>query len=125
MAEEQKTPKNKPLDLDFSDVEGEKKSKSRPADVLSEKPKKKKKKAKKEKKLSGLMLTIRKGKGYVSKDLVECTAEEFLEWAKSVYPQVTVPAEKFESMHARAMAFQQIQQYHLSTMTKEQRETIH
>lgn len=119
------TPSKKPLDLDFSDVEGEKKSKAPPKDVLSERPKKKKKKAKKEKKLSGLMLTFRQGKSYVSKDLVECTAEEFLEWAKSVYPQVTVPAEKFESLHARAKAFQQIQQYHLSTMTKEQRETKH
>jgi len=122
---EEKTPKNKPLDLDFSDLEGEKKSKSRPKDVLSENSKKKKKKAKKEKKLSGLMLTIRKGEGFISKDLVECTSEEFLEWAKSVYPEVSVPAERFDSIRARAKAFAQIQQYHLSTMTKEQREAKH
>lgn len=125
MTERQKSPKKKPLDLDFSDVEGEKKSAAPPKDVLSESPKKKKKKAKKEKKLSGLMLTIRKGKGYLSKDLVECTAEEFLEWAKSVYPEVNAPVERFESINARWKAFKQIQQYHMSVMTQEQREAKH
>lgn len=104
---------DKLLDLDFSDIEG------------SVKKNKKSLPKKENKELSGFILTLKKDNKFVFKDMFECTSEEFLDWAKGVYPEVTVGAEEFESISQRIRAFRQIQQFHLGMMTEEQRTTVH
>ena len=106
---------NKPLDLDFSDIEGK----------VERKELKKVLPKKKDMELSGVILTFKQGNKYNFKDMFECTSDEFLEWTKSVYPEVSVTAKYFESITERIKAFRQIQQFHLSMMTHEQRIAIH
>jgi len=109
----------KPLNLDFDDVAKPDKKKT--------KKKTAKKPEKKENTLSGIILTIPAGdKKFLQKDLVECTAEEFLEWAAFCYPDTKrVTAADFETISARKRAFKQALQYHLGLMTPDERNAKH
>jgi len=106
--------------LDLDDIKG---TKTRvtdgtdPSNILAA-PKKKKPKTHQK---TGINLTIKTLDGkFISRDLAECTAEEFLDWAKGVYPMVTAEPAMFESRVNRMRAFNQIQRYHISCLTEEQ-----
>jgi hypothetical protein len=110
----------KSLDLDFSEIQGEKQSTKGPVAALANKDEQKDEPTR-ESKPSGIVLCIKRGKNFLAKDMLQCTPEEFLEWAKGVYPHVDQPPEMFKSKKARIQAFKQIQQYHMSCMTAEER----
>ncbi len=108
------------LDLDFDGVKGEKKIVKKDDDVLNGEEKKEKK-AKK----AGIQLSVPFNGGWIQKDITECTGEEFLAWAKGVYPRVTADPKRFDNPKKRAEGFKKILRYHQQFLTPEQRETKH
>ena len=109
------------LDLDFDDIVPPKK-----------KTKKKQKVTRKKETKDRIMIAIptEEPHKFLNKDIFECTAEEFVTWAKSVYPDVGAAASKFQMENEtgksnRIAALNQIQNYWTSTMTRTQLETLH
>jgi hypothetical protein len=120
--DKKKQPPLSTLDLDFDGVKGEKKTAAKKdEDVLNGEEKKEKKKAKK----AGIQLSVPNNGGWINKDITECTGEEFLAWAKGVYPRVTADPSRFDDPKKRAEAFKKILRYHKQFLTPEQRETKH
>jgi acyl carrier protein phosphodiesterase len=119
---EKKGPPVSTLDLDFSDLKGEKKEVKKESDVLNEDKKKKKQKTKR----VGLTLSIPIGpEQWESKEIEDCSGDEFLRWAKGVYPRVSAKPERFNNLKKRLEAYQRIAQYHKLYLTREQLETKH
>jgi hypothetical protein len=96
-------------DLDFSEL-GTKKI---------EKKKKTKFEKKMKRKSSGVVLTVStKEPGvYAHVDLALCTPDEFIEWAKGVYPVDLTPyKEKLNNLNMRVNTFNSILHYHTTSL---------
>lgn len=108
----------KALDLDFGDIAGGSKKTLQKTDEVktkgSAKPRPKPKPEKKPPREAkdAYMLSIPEGRGYIFKDVRDCTGEQFLKWAKSVHPSVSRPAEDFDDEAVRIEAFKQIYKFH-------------
>ena len=125
---ENNMPKKDDMDFDFSDIAGSKEAsitkpvKAKPA----EEPKKKEKP-----KHTGILLTIprpsRERKEWLSKDLAECTSEEFLEWIMYVFPfyEEDLTPEMFDTIPSRRRAVKEITQFHtVKLFTNKQEEPL-
>lgn len=99
------------LNFDFDDIVGEKTTiKSVPPPI---------EKKKKPTNLSGITLSVpteEAGK-YLSKDMLACTNEEFITWAKAVYPGMEdIKPEEVTSQKTRLGFFKAIQRFHMASM---------
>ena len=56
---------------------------------------------------------------FFMKDIADCTGQEFLQFAKFCFPKTDATSDMFESVRSRVQAFQHIQTYHTSRMTRE------
>lgn len=113
--------KDKPgMDFDFSDIAGGTTKVEGAAAKLPAEPQKKKAKTKKTEKdkTTGIILTVEAdGHGqYRTLDLGECTGEQFVEWAKLVYPVEDLKPEIYESRSNRIRAFKEIAQFHQNAL---------
>jgi hypothetical protein len=107
------------LDLDFTEIQGKTEKKPSTKDTLGESKKTKKR-------ASGITLSIPTDDGYVAKDMLECTAEEFMAWAHRCYPgRITKDVTKFESLTNRRLALRQIERFHTHGFSQEQLNTQH
>ena len=111
--------KLKNLDFDFSDIKGNKEvvEKTTPPPL----PKKKE-----ETKKSGTVLTFRKQgcDSWISKDLTDCTAEEFVMWAAEVFPQPLEP-KNFTTELKRIQGFNDILSFHNTEFLNPQTKTYY
>ena len=74
---------------------------------------------KKEVKKQGITLTIPVEGGYLSRDIAECTTEEFLAWARVVYPFIDesqLHPSDFDKVDQRIRALKQIEDFHKQTL---------
>ena len=110
---EKKMSDPKDLDFDFSDIGGK---------VVPPEEEKSTKTVKKEKKedpvrvLDDYQLTIpRSGGKFEFVSMRHCSNEEFRDWALSVFPEVSVDLESFESYDQRLRGLKQILRWHTET----------
>lgn len=87
------------MDFDFDDISGDSQEKS----------------VKKPPTKESITLTIPVQGGFISRDITECTTEEFLTWAQAVYPLIDednlVPSD-FDRVDQRIRAMKQIETFH-------------
>jgi hypothetical protein len=107
------------IDFDFSGISGEKRQKAT-------KPKKETKEVTEaipQKK--GIMLSFQTEDGdWDAKDISEVTADEFLAWARGVYPaEINVGKDKLEKVQARVTIFKKILSYHVHSPFQMGKET--
>ena len=103
---------NKKLDLDFDDI-----TEKAPIPEVATKSIKKKKEDEKPTELSSyiVMSKVHRG-GFKPVDISTCSGEEFVEWAKQVYPAAGDPAD-FSTRSNRINAFKQIMRFHEKSLT--------
>lgn len=92
--------KESKMDFNFDDIAGSKKEAPKP---------------KAPKKQDGITLTIPTKDGYLSRDLTECTTDEFLDWARAVYPlldEEKLNPSDFDRIDQRIRAMKQIEEFH-------------
>lgn len=108
------------LDFDFSDISGNQ-------EIAPLAPEKKLKQKKLIKNQTGIVLPIPCDKGYINKDIADCTSEEFVAWAAEVYPE-PLPANKFQKVITRLNAFHDILKFHVKPLfpiSKEEEKLLH
>ena len=61
---------------------------------------------------------------FISKDLAECTGEEFLRWARAYFPQVTATSDKFGDLATKIRAYEKVKNWHASMLRDKVRDSI-
>lgn len=98
-------------ELNFDDIAGKKKSQA--------KPPKKKQVSGKTAETTGTVLAIPTDdpKAWICKDLADCNGEEFVTWAKGVYPvDLSHTTELFDKLSKRIHMFKGILYYHTTSL---------
>lgn len=67
----------------------------------------------------GITLTIPTKNGFLSRDIAECSTDEFLAWARTVYPLIDedkLNPSDFDRIDQRIRALKQIEQFHTTLL---------
>ena len=108
------------LDLDFGEIVGKREDIHPPTIKKIVPP------PNTEVKLTGILLTIpvKSSNQWMSKDLAECSGQEFLQWAKMYHPHNTLTAERYEDITTRQKTYDLVKAFHLSLLDEKQRSSI-
>jgi hypothetical protein len=110
MSAEKKEKNVNKLDFDFTNISGGTHKKTSEYKVKKESNKSSKATSSD----NEVRLTFLTKDGWKSKDISNISPNEFLAWAKEVYPGgIDVPEEQLESLSARTMIFNKILHYHM------------
>lgn len=103
------------MDFNFDDITSKSKQALKPIQPTKSKP-------------NGIILTIPVKDGFISRDISECTTDEFLIWARAVYPLINeekLNPSDFNKVDQRIRALKQIEQFHMQALfTGKQNENL-
>jgi len=113
------------LDLDFSDISAKTPEVKSVEEVKNPLEQQVTAKAPPPPKMTEVVICIPAGQSqWVTKDLAECTGEEFLRWAKAYFPQVTATPDRFESLPNKIRAYEKVKNWHASMMRDKVRDSV-